>query len=377
MKLIFIDQEPLTPRRKKVFEINALQKNGFEVEFWDMSGYCFKGVKINNVIIEDFVTEINSLKAYKSKVKEQLFTDSLFVFEGYLASIKPELNNFARKLNAFTVRFEINTTSKLPAKNWNDKINRLLEYSFWEISKRLISVVKFKINNLYNKPYTAVISTGSIIPADIYINHSDYNEYLELKEFPRVLAEPYIVFLDQFYPCHPDFKSLGIDIDKNADSFFHDLNRYFDKIEKKYGAKVVIAAHPKANYNPSIFNNRTILYGLTNRLVKDATAVIAISSASISFAVMNDKPLILIVTNDMINTKEIKMEIVNYQRYLSAMLDIEIHNISTSFPSLDIKKISSQIRKDYLYSYLTSPGIEHMLNSELLPTVFTTLINKE
>lgn len=377
MKLIFIDQEPLTPRRKKVFEIDALRKNGFEVGFWDMSEFCFKGVNINNIITDDFVTKIISFQLYKAKVKEQSLSDTLFIFEGYLALIKPELNNYARKLNALTVRFEINTTSKLPSLNWKDKINRLSGYSFWEINKRLISVITLKIKKLYYKPYTAVISTGNIIPADRYVNHSDYIQYLELKECPPVLQYPYIVFLDQFYPYHPDFKCQGINIEKNANAFFCDLNRYFDKIEKEYGIKVVIAAHPKANYDPAIFSNRKIVYGKTNLLVKDATAVIAISSASISFAVMNDKPLALIITNDMINTKEIRMDIVHYQRYLANMFDKDVYNISNPSPSLAIKKLSPQIRQNYLYSYLTSPGIEHISNADLLPAVFRALINKK
>lgn len=377
MKLIFLDQEPLTPRRRKVFEIDALQREGFEVEFWDMSAYCFDGVVIKDVTITDFVLKINTLAAYKEEIKKQNFKNTIFIFEGYLASLKPELNTILRGLNAVTVRFEINTTSKLPGKSLADKVKRITQHHFTEIISQLTRTVTARLNGLFHKPYSYVVSSGSIIPADIQVNHSDYIQFLESQANGPILKEPYIVFLDQFYPYHPDFKSKGLNIERNAQSFFSDLNGYFDKIEETYKIKIVIAAHPKANYNPEIFNNRGIFYGKSVALVKDAQAVIAISSASIDFAVMNDKPLALIITNDILNCSQVRNEIVCYQRLLAKMLNLEVLNISTLNDTCDlsIHKFSSETRNNYLYLYLTSLGIEHTLNVELLPSVFSSLIN--
>lgn len=378
MKLIFIDQEPLTPRRKKVFEIEALSADGFLIEFWDMSAYCFKNVVINNIINAEYVTKITTFEDYKRMVCEQNINDTIFVFEGYLALIKPELNSFAKSLKALTVRYEINTTSKLPVKGFCQKMGRLMNYSICEIIKRIREAVSFRINNSLYPSYSFIISTGTIIPADIYINHSDYIQYLEMKNIPPLIHQPYIVFLDQFYPYHPDLQSHGVNIEKNAEKFFHDINCYFAKLEEIYSMEVIIAAHPKANYNPMIFNNRKIIYGKSNLLVKDAEAVIAITSASISFAIMNNKPLALVVTNDILNTPEVRFDIVHYQYYLANLLGLEVVNISNSNTNsmLKIKKVSKPKRDNYLYSYLTSQGIENKYNIELLPLIYKKMLNK-
>lgn len=377
MKFVFLDQEPLTPRRRKVFELDALLEKENEIEFWDLSAYCFDNIIIKDTIIADFVIHINTIYAYKKEVEKQDLKNTLFIFEGYLATLKPELNNILKRLQATTIRFEINTTSKLPKRTVVDKVKRLTQYHLFEIFKQMIKVGERRMRTLCDKSYSAIISTGSIIPADIYVNHSDYILFLESQTNSPLINEPYIVFLDQFYPYHPDFKSKGLNIEHNAKSFFYDLNRYFDKIEEQYEMEIVIAAHPKANYDPAIFNNRRVFYGESVALVKDAQAVIAISSASIDFVVMNSKPLALVITNDILNCPQIKNELVDYQRSLANILNINILNISNinDTDDLSIRTFSSEARQDYLYLYMTSPGIENKLNAELLPFLLNSLIN--
>lgn len=377
INIVILDQESVTPRRKKAFEIDALISQGFNIQFWDLSEYCFGDVTLARELNENYVCKIDTLKRFKEIVKNINLKNTIFVFEGYLAAICPNLNNYLIRKGACTVRYELNTTAALarPASRIKQIANLTRKQQIL-LPITVAQVIVKQLKNRLNKPYTHIVSTGDIFPCDININHSDYILYLESLKNTPLLDYKYILFLDQFYPFHPDLQSHGLNIEKNADAFFADVNRFFQNLEQKYKIPVVIAAHPKATYDNTTFYNRQILYGKSNDLVKDAQAVITIDSASISFVISHNKPLLLITTNDRQNTSQLQ-ENNKYQKRLAQTIGTNVLNISTAkYQEMEIPIFSPQQRNNYIYKYLTSKGIENTPNIDLLPTIYKQIASK-
>ena len=297
-RIIFLDQEPLTQRRLKAFNIDILIEKGFHVEFWDLSAYCF-GVKIAHTIEQDYIQKFQTRYEILQAIDQQLnyAAQTIFIFEGYLAKIQPALNNYLRRKGGVTVCYEINTTAVSRPLSFAERI-KLLSRRPWKIPQLIFGKCSRMLKRRINQSFNYVISSGNIFPADFSVNHSDYELFLELSNHPQAPMDPelpaqYIVYLDDFFPYHPDYRSHGLNIDHLAAPYFESLQKFFTRLETQLGMPVIVAAHPKAEYTNEL-GRRRIEYGKSVRLVQDATYVVATASASIGFAVMFHKPLLLI-----------------------------------------------------------------------------------
>jgi hypothetical protein len=106
----------------------------------------------------------------------------------------------------------------------------------------------------------------------------------------------YCVFLDEFVPFHPDYPRYNYTYPCTADQYYPLLCRFFDDVEKRTGVTVIIAAHPRSEYDkhPDYFGGRKVIKGATPHLVRHAEFVMAHMSTSISSAVIFKKPMIFI-----------------------------------------------------------------------------------
>ncbi len=383
-RIIFLDQEPLTQRRLKVFNLEKLIERGFHVEFWDLSAYCF-GVHIAHTLEKDYVRKFHTRSEILHALDRRLQQDNrtLFIIEGYLAKIQPALNNYIRRNGGVTVCYEINTTAVSRPLSLTERI-KLLSHRPWQIPLLIFGKCRRMLKKRINQSFSYVISSGNIFPADFSVNHSDYELFLELSNHPQTPMNPelpsqYIVYLDDFFPYHPDYRSHGLDIDHLAAPYFESLQMFFTRLETQLGMPVIVAAHPKAEYINEL-GKRRIEYGKSVRLVQDATYVVATSSASIGFAVMFHKPLLLITTDLRLKTQLPILQSQNtYQSYLAEMLGTSVTNIShlSSNELIHILPTEEQIRQKYLYRFHTSPGIENRMNMEFLPKIFDQLIENQ
>ena len=76
------------------------------------------------------------------------------------------------------------------------------------------------------------------------------------------------------------------------------LFTFFDWLERDYGVRIVIAAHPKSLYDrhPDYFGGRPALRGKTAELVRKSGFVLTHGSTALNFAVLFNKPLLFITT---------------------------------------------------------------------------------
>jgi hypothetical protein len=152
----------------------------------------------------------------------------------------------------------------------------------------------------------------------------------------------------------------------NEHDFFRLINVFFDLLEKEYGLKVVIAAHPTANYDAETFRGREIIRLKTAELVKDSDFVISMWSTSTGYAVLNQKPIIFIYTNEMEQTY--KESLMRGLYAFPIYLDSPIYNIDkiTHGTQVLIKNINKECYDRYKYNFLTSHESENFSTPEII-----------
>lgn len=131
----------------------------------------------------------------------------------------------------------------------------------------------------------------------IAIHNKNYDEYILAKrESRKYNDEKYIVYIDDDLCNAEDFRKTGrIPIYAEEKLFYSNILRTFDLIEEYYNMKIVIAAHPKAEYKGDEFGKREIVYYRTRELVENAQLVLTHNTTAIDFVVLYKKPFIFLV----------------------------------------------------------------------------------
>lgn len=131
-----------------------------------------------------------------------------------------------------------------------------------------------------------------------HIHSMDYEQYLKIKNGEkRFNDDKYCVFLDEYLPYHPDNVAEGTAIEPNE--YYRDMNAFFQLLELKYGVKVVVAIHPRADIDvcKKAYAGFEVRKNETAVLIRDCEFVVAHFSTAISFAVAFYKPVILCYTD--------------------------------------------------------------------------------
>jgi len=214
---------------------------------------------------------------------------------------------------------------------------------FWILKRLNISYISFsnmplpiankkerQLLHLLLKPasYGAVVKKTNMFPFSLkkteFINiHSiDYDTMLRFEQTPhqRLIDQKYIVFLDQNLPYHFDFIRNKEKPYVSPENYYHILNQYFFEVEQVTGKKVVIALHPSSEKEK--YDDFISIKHETINLIKYADAVLMHSSTAVSFAVLYQKPISMIATEEMIMSK---MQALN--QLLSSYIGVPIINI--------------------------------------------------
>lgn len=189
----------------------------------------------------------------------------------------------------------------------------------------------------------------------IWTHAFDYDIVLEIGAQRESKRISHLVFLDEYVPFHPDYQTLGIAPPNTANEYFPQLNRLFDALEKQWRLPVVIAAHPRANYQggPDYFEGRKILQGHTASLVRDAALVITHSSVSNNFTAIYRKPLLGVTTCGLSNSR--------YGPYISATaaaFGAPLLNLDADWelPNREELQVDNQRYARLIKQYVKRPG---------------------
>ena len=193
------------------------------------------------------------------------------------------------------------------------------------------------------KPFKILTSAehyGAVLNADF-----DYDIYLQEKNDDEIECQTsnVAVFFDEYGPFHPDYVLENIEPCTKPETYYPLLCEFFDYIEENLDLRVVVAAHPRSRYekHPDYFQNRELVYGKTAQLTKDCRLVLLHCSTAINFAVLFNKPILFIITDDL--KKKYESQIQAMRRYLGAPLV----DLDASF-EFDMKTVYSINKEAYL-----------------------------
>lgn len=195
---------------------------------------------------------------------------------------------------------------------------------------------------------TSGLITGHTQP--IYGHSQDYDQALKIGITPDQITNS-AVFLDQYLPHHRDWQVLKSFPGFDADLYYRRVNRLFARIDKELGLKVIIAAHPRADYekqNP--FEGREIVFGRPAELVRACKLAITVSSLALNFAVIYDKPLMLISFAEHFSIPEMNPLFRAFSHELGVPY-LFLENVETVDLSAYLKRDAS-LYQDYRANYL-------------------------
>lgn len=203
-----------------------------------------------------------------------------------------------------------------------------------------------------------------LVPINSF-DYSIYSEYLNSIDSSHLKLNGTCVFLDEALTHHSDFAILGI---KPADGgvYYREMNRLFDHVEEKTGLKVVVAAHPRSNYDyfPSVFDGREVIKGCTIDLVAKSSMVIMHMSTAVSFAILFNKPIVVTKIPGANSEGGLNAQVKTMAESIGvSMLDIE-EDLSTFNPCAI--EINQNKYKDYLEKYLLNRNAENNLTWNIL-----------
>lgn len=368
-KIIYLIATPLSTRDAKRFGIDRVIEQGIEVEICDVSGYFGEKYQSHNTTtltkpynIKKFY-RLNDIRKNISQEKGLIIVSMLG--DGEIRAIK--ILNHLYKNNIF---FGFIYSALLPAPAKNISIKKIFSIRIFSYLLRVVVKMLYKFNYSFvmcagDIRYNQLINDKKFQKTNIIKSHAfDYDLFLE-KVGDNKYGD-YVVFLDEYFPFHPDFALLGIDYTHIAKEYYNNLNKLFDQVEKDTGAEVIIAAHPRSYYyshDVDYFLNRKIIKNQTINLVKHAKFCIMHASTSINFVTLYHKPVMFVTMDCIANSATHQILITMAKELQASVFNIDQNNMTQAKDNTSYNKESYQ---SYIDTYIKCSGSAKINTTSLL-----------
>ena len=191
----------------------------------------------------------------------------------------------------------------------------------------------------------------------ILANSSDFSNSIRLSQNLAGGLQK-AIYLDTGFPGFPRDEIIEKTIeDVQPEEWYLKLNQFFSLIEATLALKITISIHPKhigRDHQP-LFGQRETIGGQTAVAVADCELVVATNSTAISYAIAFLKPLILITSDLIENSRD------QYKRSLikniSSDTGATIFNIDREYSEQELRAalvIDHEKYESYKQKYLTS-----------------------
>ena len=401
-KVIVMVQSPLTTRWASYFCTDALS-DIFDLEYWDCSRIAYPAFAASTILERSYVIVITSMDMLKDNLR-RLPKDSLLLSDIHFNHQNFSFHKLVGKYisNCICLDMWCYSLGMLPLENVSDEsiITRCshIKNIFYksDILRLLIKFIRYHGDahfryqlQLYKQKqsirkeendvkkckrcykYTFDITTKPFRKYSIH--HPDAEKYLQLKDSIPHRKDRYIVYLDQYFPLHPDLDELEPEVNHStlAPEFFNSLNNFFTEVEHHMNCRVVIAAHPVADYNKNPFGGREVVYYKTAELVKDSIGVCLHHTASANFIALFDKPFLLLDCDATYKSPRFTSNMQHFANVLGA----PIHNMDMRFDEFEtlFKKIEP-LRRSYFLNNFIDYSITKT-NKELIPLHLKSIYN--
>lgn len=325
-KILFLVSDPFNRRDFKRFGIELLQKNDFEVEVWDLSNILNPALVKNYTppdpidwsyckVFNDNDYALNKLKNLSSDTFIINFIDySLKSYYIYKAISVSQAEYAVFMANALP---SVESSRKKRLFHYLKKLRKVTWEKLVSFSHNLVSegFHRLPFEWIGIKPASLILAGGEQClkypyPTDkttevLWAHTFDYDLYLKERDIPFT-ERPIAVFLDEYLPFHPDFIRAGVQPPVNADRYYPLLNKFFSRVEQELELEVVIAAHPRSNYEnlPDYFEGREWVRGKTIKLVKEGQLVLTHSSTALNLTNLFYKPVIFLTSHDLDTSRQ-------------------------------------------------------------------------
>jgi hypothetical protein len=364
-KVVFLIESYFNKRDYERFGIETLERNGFEVQVWD------------------FTPIITSPEFGKVRPPDPIQWDKLFIFETRKKAVDALLGldesvyivSLIRCFSKTFYLYRVLKKKKIPycvLGNSTPKSTKKIEvlakqFRSVTFNKIIRKIIECKaIQNHFVSPADMVVAPGErllpfpyVVDKDskiLWAHGFDYDVYMKIKDLPSVSDSKSLVFLDMYFPYHPDFVKYGIKLNADPGEYHMSICRFFEYLEREFGVKIVIAAHPRSHYEKhgDCFGGRKVIRGRTAELVKDSGLVIAHNSIAIDYAVLFKKPIMFITTNAF-DASRIEDPSV---AWLADYFGRKVHNLDSSF-AVNISeemRTNEQAYRRYKNDYIKREG---------------------
>lgn len=366
-KLVIISTNNLDSRINQLFGTRELIARGVEVEYWNVSALTYN-IKmplddVAGLTKRDF-TSLSDFRGYVRKTGSKTTLYLVYMnFDAKTAFCYRELSKQGLSMAYCVNGVQVPITSiKYRIANLN--LLRVLNNRICRILKctKLFAPLKYQLNTCIKAEVDYKIDKSTKM---IAFNSTDFVASKHIQNLD--IQTPYIVFIDQYLPLHPDIKVAGMH-SINPDLYYKSINHFFSMIEEQEHCRVVIAAHPIAQsyreHNP--FEGREIFFYKTNSLVKKAKGVICHQSTAISFVSIFKKPVIVLTSDDIISNMGLINECCKSNAVILGGRLINMDHIpdDVKFEPIDEDKYLA-----YKYNYVTNPSSESHTNEEILYSI--------
>ncbi len=361
-KIIFFLASPLDKRDTDRFGLEILKQNGFDFEVWDFTA-------ILNPERSKFYTppdqsSFNECRFFSQKEEALAAIKKLpaGIFVSCMLGHEYKSYAFFRALSKYRIPYGLYSYN-YPSFNVQKKstIRRILNITPVKLASYLFNAAPAKYIGI--GPASIVLAVGGefFVPKFsvcaetkiLWAHISDYEIYLRVMQQSIPQDDKMVVFLDQCFPFHPD--AIGNPLFA-AEEYYPRLCRFFDHLEAACGVHIVVAAHPRSQYEgkENLYGHRTIVRGQTAELVRKSRFVIMHDSASINYAVLFKKP-ILFITTDLL--QQARMGLTDY---MASLFDKKVLNIDQSY-EIDFNDgliMNEKCYEEYFNKYIKKSGTD-------------------
>ncbi|MFM6928212.1 MAG: hypothetical protein ACKOX6_07095 [Bdellovibrio sp.] len=356
-KIIFLVETGFSQRDYERFGLKKFTESGFKVAVWDLSEFKQENIEIRtDVIVKEYV-RVRHYSEFKKLCSELSSQDFIIV-------------NISLSRKTFLYWSVI---SKCPAKLCSIRLGVIpvggVKLTFAVFLRRAFNAIrgprklvdffvqKFISKFIYIRDIDFYLTAGEMaipraVSSDKIIRGTslDFNLFLDN---PDKGKRDFIVFIDEFEPFHPDYIRMGVKTIE-AETYYLELNKFFEFIENKWSLPVVIAAHPLADLKKyeAYFRGRSFFKGKTVELIRDSSVVVSHTSTAVQMSMLYNRPLVLIYTADMLERYKASV-IQQYKEYGFKLFNIsDINEWSKINP-----KVDEELYARYIREYVKVDGV--------------------
>lgn len=378
--IYFVSYLPLSKRIEDEYYMDMLRQQGFKLIYLSIYELVYKGKQQGEGVNKDCfveITDYNELDRFIADVDKTIsIFIPLFTYEYRVLKILRVLTRHQARIFYFAKgavplpSIQKSALQKLVA-NFGQYLNARKIVNF--ISSRYALLMKKmgyiqRYDTLFvagnNGPHTIGISWSVDVQTakQVQINSGDYDRYLSVNgKTEKIIDHKYIVFVDQYLPYHPDVSLFGL-ARIDAQKYYQSINRFLDQVEKDTGISIAIAAHPKADYSTNPYGRRPVFNHKTPELIKDAELVLMHNSTSVSYAILFNKPVVMLFNSE-IGKLFNKKWVQGFASMAGAsFIDID----SNEDAEIAIPEIDKDKYRQYKYSFLTSVQSEGKRSADIV-----------